>query len=305
MEIYYKNSGGLNYYEVKIGPRYEAVVRDNFFRIKMLQENMLRGLICPVELEEDGVLYLRYEAASLCSLDRLFLEHKPNGATLKILASQIAAILNELPEYLILADDMVLKADCMLIDRQGGGLYMLCVPGYSVNIKSQFKQFLEYLMKIFDYRDVEGIGYLYGLYNIVSDYASGIEQIIEFALSPDSIGSMLMLEKREPEGETAVLFDADKYNVGENAITSMEKKDFARALPSGDSGHDRIKKPYSGHLSTLILETLFIMAAMAVVLVKYLFHGHGERDLFVLICLFVVLAAELVVNIMFKEEKNL
>ena len=177
MEMYYVTKGINNYIEVNAGQNIIQKNSPQAYRLKMLENNDIEGLIHPISMEMDGCLTLKYNTGSSYVLDRLFLKLKPDGGFLRILMEQIEGLLVRLKEYLLEPDDLVIRPEYMLYDWGGKILKLIYIPGYGRSLRLQLKEFLEYIMKIFDHRDQEGVRYMYGMYDLISEDTFSVDDL--------------------------------------------------------------------------------------------------------------------------------
>lgn len=175
MEMYYMSKGIDNFIEVNAGEYLREKSSPNSYRLKMLENNDIEGLIKPICLEVDGRITLKYNTCSCYVLDRLFLKLKPDGGFLQILMNQIENLLWRIKAFLLVADDVVLRPEYMFYNWGEKSLKLIYIPGYGKNIKLQMKGFLEYMMKIFDHRDQNGVRYMYQMYDLVCEDTFSME----------------------------------------------------------------------------------------------------------------------------------
>ena len=182
MEMYYVSKGIDNFIEVSLGCGLLKRQSPQGFRLRMLENNDIAGLIRPVIMEMDGQLTLKYNTCSCYVLDRFFLKFKPDGGFLQIIMSQLEGLINNLREYLLEPDDLVLKPEYMFYNWGEKALRLIYVPGYGQSLKIQLKGFFEYIMRIFDHRDEAGVRYMYGLYDLIAEDTFSME---DFRLSEE------------------------------------------------------------------------------------------------------------------------
>lgn len=175
MEMYYVSKGINNYIQVNGEQDLMEKSSPQCYRLKMIENNDIAGIIRPVCIEIDGRLTLKYNTCSCYVLDRLFLKFRPDGGFLKIIMSQLEGLLYRLREYLLEPDDVVLKPEYMFYNWSEKSLRLIYIPGYGISIKTQLKSFLEYIMKIFDHRDEEGVKYMYGMYDLICEDTFSID----------------------------------------------------------------------------------------------------------------------------------
>ena len=175
MEMYYVTKGINNYIQVNAGQNIIQKNSPQAYRLRMLENNDIDGLIQPISMEMDGSLTLKYNTGSSYVLDRLFLKLKPDGGFLRIIMEQLERLLIRLKEYLLEPDDLVIKPEYMFYDWGEKVLKLIYIPGYGRSLRLQLKEFLEYVMKIFDHRDDAGVRYMYGMYDLVSEDTFSLE----------------------------------------------------------------------------------------------------------------------------------
>lgn len=185
MEILYGSKGIDNFIETTLGEGIIAVNSPHYYRLRMLEDNDIPGLIKPVVSQLDGSLTLKYNTCSCYVLDRLFLRVKPDGGFLGVIMQQLEGLLRSTRVYLLDPDDVVLKPEYMFYNWGEKSLKLLYIPGYGVNIKLQLKGFLEYIMRIFDHRDEVGVKYMYGMYDLICEDTFSIE---DFSYSQGYLG---------------------------------------------------------------------------------------------------------------------
>lgn len=167
MEIYYTSKGINNYLEVCGGYVADIEKRGNIHKIRMLENNEIPFLLSPVSTELNGVSYLKYNVSSYYVLEKLFCKLPPDKELLKIVLSQIIECVEKLENYLLDAEDLVIEPGYMFYESESRLLKLLCLPGYGKNIKKQLKEFIEYIMKIFDHRDSKGVQLMYEVYDLI------------------------------------------------------------------------------------------------------------------------------------------
>lgn len=169
MEILYVNNGLKTYLDVEVGLRKDLYEKGLFYKVKMLESNSIPHIIAAHTNEIDGNVYLRFHANCKSGLSALMEKIKPDGKILKLVFEQILSCIKCLGEYLLDPSDLVLDPNYMFLDYNDKKLEMIYLPGYGKNIVSQLKSLLEYMMRIFDHRDKQGVFYLYDLYDRVTD----------------------------------------------------------------------------------------------------------------------------------------
>lgn len=168
MEMSYGSEGMEHYLTVPLQTGALRCDSDDY-RLHMLTENEIPALIRPTIVAIDGSLTLRYPTGGRHVLSRVLMQIKPDGSIFRLLLSQIGACVKALEAFMLSPDDLVIAPEYMLYSHEKKELKMVYVPGYRQGIFGQLRDFFEYIMKRFDYRDVEGMRYLYSSYEQLSD----------------------------------------------------------------------------------------------------------------------------------------
>lgn len=164
MEMFYANDGIQNYLNVDIGFRRDVEASGNYYKIKMLESNIIPNVINPICVELNGEIILRYNISGGYVLSRLLLSLKPDGEVTRIILNSILESIEALDEYLLVADDLIINPDYLIYDSQNMRIGLIYAPGYNIPVMVQIRELVEYFMKNFDYRDKAGVDYLYGSY---------------------------------------------------------------------------------------------------------------------------------------------
>ena len=217
MEMCYVSKGISNYIQVNAGEVVVDKTSPHCYRLKMLENNDIDGLIRPITMELDGKLILKYNTCSCYVLDRLFLKFRPDGGFLKIIMEQLEGLFCRIRKYLLEPSDLVLRPEYMFYNWEERKLRLIYIPGYGQNVRLQLKSFFEYVMKIFDHRDEVGVRYMYGMYDLIS----------EETFSMDDLGRRLEQNQEEdcgvdvPLKEGQMLENADHMKPAEKEITKL------------------------------------------------------------------------------------
>lgn len=201
MEMYYRSEGINNYIEVELMLE-EAGISNKSYRILMLENNDMKGIVKPVTGRMDNKIYLRYFVNSMFVFDKYLMKTRPDIDFLKKVLKNLCDCINELEGYLLNPNDLVLMPSYMLWNNKSQEIKMIYAPGYDKDIKSQIKKFMEYIMQVFDYKSAEGTIKMHCLYEMISEENLDIREL-EACLSDNGnnnsiINSVNILENEEP-----------------------------------------------------------------------------------------------------------
>lgn len=284
MEMCFSNSGTENYIEVKLGYRREIKDWGNSYKISMLQENSIPGIITPVLTETDGIIKLNYSISSYYIMERLIKCMKMDGMLFSTIVSQLIKTIKQIEDYMISSDDLVISPQYMMFDSANSQLWLLCIPGYNHPVKEQLKSFIEYLMRYFDYRDINGMSYLYELYRIITENNNGIENFIK-VVEQGTLVEQAGIITYDKENRS---FDDKTFDIEESKIKT----------------HTAIEE---GHSNKLV-GVSFCIAGFGLLLgilwfgYRYFGQNQGERNLFFMLCCLVGIVILISVSIVFGRE---
>ncbi len=266
MEILYNSKGIDNYLNVSLGDISDRKNIGVEYKTKMLQENNIPCLIKPVAIEEDGQLWLKYNINSVYVLERLFSYVRPDGSLLRIIFGQLINLIDTLEKFFLLSEELVIDPEYMFYDGEKKEVRLLYIPGYNKNIGMQLKGFLEYIMKIFDHRDREGVSFMYQVYELVSGDKFSLEALRKYFVNKENAVSYKEISKANSCQEEK------KEGTPANYENTFEKKTF-------------FEKDFTWHEPVFVINGIFIF----VFLVKYFAFGKHDIDIFVGILLTIAM----------------
>ncbi len=262
MEILYNSKGIENYLDVNIGGISEREHLGVEYKIKMIQENEIPYLIKPVSMEMDGKIWLKYNTNTVYVLERMFSYMRPDGSLLKIILGQICHLICEMEKFFLSPDELVIEPAYMFYDGQTRELKLLYIPGYEKNVGEQLKNFLEFVMKIFDHRDREGMTFMYKVYDLISTQGFSLNDITTCLSWCD--GGMAYGEKPE-----VLDMHEDDVSDKKTMYIPVEQK----------------KKEFTWHEPVFVINAIFILLFVA----KYFAFGKHEIDIIVGIILLLAM----------------
>ncbi|MCM1287854.1 MAG: FHA domain-containing protein [Clostridium sp.] len=139
------------------------------YKSRMIEENNIPYMLRPASYELDGSMWLRYKTSGNYILEKVLLKLSLDGGLLRLIMAQIFACIFSLEEYLLSANDLVIDIRHMTYNADTKSIGMIYVPEYNTDIRQQLRDMLEVLMKEFDHHDSEGLVYMYGIYDMLTD----------------------------------------------------------------------------------------------------------------------------------------
>jgi hypothetical protein len=281
MEMLYVSRGIYNFLDVKLGERREVEESGLVYKIRMLEKNSISCLISPYENEIDGMFYLRYNTDANYVLERFMQKIKPDGEFLKLIFSQLVQCISESGAYLINPNDIVVNPEYMFFSHTENKLRLVCVPGYESDINMQLKNFLEYIMRIFDHKDQVGVRYLYELYEKITgeDFSLYEYGKIQEEKLADIMGEMP--GSRYDEGENNGRANSDRVNNGNGY--SDRGKTGRKDVGNSPCDKEKADKPDNTviiseedeALNSRYIPVIVVFAIALVLLAKFIFGGRN------------------------------
>lgn len=178
------------------------------YRVRMLLENHIPGLLPVTHRMVDGESRYYYEINSLQSLDRL-LERKEIGyEELKALLAGCICLFDRLEEYLLDGNQIIMKAEFIYIHVDRMEPYFVCWPDYKGDARASFMAFVDELLVRLDHADEHAVllGYEVYRYTRNPNYVLGeIRRILERTAkeAAENTGT-IMLPDTQTESRTHV-----------------------------------------------------------------------------------------------------
>ena len=115
--------------------------------------------------EVDGEKSLLVKVDGLDTFAEICHRHSPDMNEIIHLINDIVDCINELKEYLLTPDNIVLAMDYLYFSEEENEFRFIYVPGNRKSFREQIKDLFEDIMRIYDHKDSEGVMYLYNLYS--------------------------------------------------------------------------------------------------------------------------------------------
>lgn len=194
MDIEYKRDLNQNYLVINE----ENMVSPEDYQIRMFTANDIKGLLkCNLRMI-DGKARYHYEITSKQPMSRIFEKTLIEKKDLIMIMIQIREILEQLKEYLLSAECLILNQDYIYMNIEKGELYFCYLPGYKNDISLAFHQLAEFMLSRIDHNDKEGVVLGYELYQQTLEDNYGLDHIIEKIIGEKET---IQEEYEEPELE--------------------------------------------------------------------------------------------------------
>ena len=150
------------------------------YQIRMLLTNAIPGLLdCKIGKMDDKTLFY-YEVTSRQSLRSVFEQRSIGAEVLRKLFEQLLDLLEELGQYLLVPDGLVLQPELVFADANLENFSFCYLPGkqgHTGCFQKQIRELMEYLLPKLDHQEQDAVVLGYGLYREISAEIFSVETI--------------------------------------------------------------------------------------------------------------------------------
>ena len=282
MEINYGSRGINNYIESEINKDITEISSKKYM-FDMLENNDIDGIIRPVINMIDNNVYLRYPINSCFVLKKYFQKNKPDIMCLEKIIRGICNSIKDMEKYLLCPDDLVISPEYMLWDDNEKKIKMICIPLYNRDIRSQLKKFMEYVMRIFDYKSAEGIIKMHDIYEVTVKENFDLSELDDFFSKRD----FDHVSNREP---MKILPSEEECINNEAEREKQEETEIEAKIIGQSHTHENILT------INLILAIVFMLG--------YMFTNKGKAMLVLFIISLIMLVIDFVLYYLKKEKEE-
>ena len=180
----------------------DQLVDTSSYQVRMLTGNAVPSILkCRIQ-GLDGKFLFYYDITSRQSLASFYEQKKLKAADLKVIFGGFVKIMEEMAEFLLNADQLLLSPEYMYLDIEKQKLYFCCLPGEPKPIQEQFREMTEYFLPKLDHEDSTAVMMGYGIYRKALEAGIQLEMIKELIYQKDP--EEIPKEKKE-ESEEKIL----------------------------------------------------------------------------------------------------
>ena len=157
----------------------EGEVDTGSYQVRMLVGNVMPSILkCRVQ-ELDGQFSIYYDITSRHSLASVYEEKKFLTEDLKLIFGSFIQAMEEMEEYLLNPEQLLLAPDYMYLDVEKRQMYFCCLPGREGDVHRQFLNLTEYVLPKIDHTDRRAVALGYGIYRKALEDSFHLEHIKE------------------------------------------------------------------------------------------------------------------------------
>ena len=170
----------------------EKQINTSSYQVRMLEGNVIPSVLrCRLQ-GLDGKVLFYYDITSRQSVASFYEQKKINGEDLRLIFGGFVTVLEEVSEYLINPEQLVLAPEYIYLDAGKKEIKFCCLPGYDHPVQEQFRELAEYFLPRLDHEDSDAVKLGYGVYRKTLETGFQLENIKE---------AVYRHEEEEPTGE--------------------------------------------------------------------------------------------------------
>lgn len=154
------------------------------YRVRMLLENKIQGLLPITHRQVNGERKYYYEINSLQSLDRLIVKNELKYKELRALFLGCINIFDRLEEYLLSGEQLIIRSDYIYVSVESMEPYFVCYPDYTGDVRVSFVGFVDELLTHIDHTDEQAVMLGYQVYRYTRNPNYVLSEIRKFMECP-------------------------------------------------------------------------------------------------------------------------
>ena len=175
MHVEYKRDVSHNYLILTE----EKQINTSSYQVRMLEGNVIPSVLrCRLQ-GLDGKVLFYYDITSRQSVASFYEQKKINGEDLRLIFGGFVTVLEELSEYLMNPEQLVLVPEYIYLDAGKKEIKFCCLPGYDHPVQEQFRELAEYFLPRLDHEDPDAVKLGYGVYRKTLETGFQLEDIKE------------------------------------------------------------------------------------------------------------------------------
>ncbi len=180
MNISFKRDMTHNYMVLE----FTQPVYEDDYRIRMLMENHIRGLL-PCSLKKvDCQSRFFYDITSRQSMAYIYENNSMDEQAVCTLLQGLYRALKEVKKYLLDMDKLVLEPDMIYMDIETREPFFCYLPGYQGEMTESFRKLTAYLLEHLERRDDRAVLLAYEVYRKAREENYSLERILQEAQRP-------------------------------------------------------------------------------------------------------------------------
>ena len=203
------------------------------YQVRMLTGNAVPSILkCRIQ-GLDGRFLFYYDITSRQSLASFYEQKKLKASDLRIIFGGVVKIMEEMMEFLLNPDQLLLSPEYMYLDVEKQKLYFCCLPGEAKAVSEQFREMTEYFLPKLDHDDAAAVTMGYGIYRKALETGVQLDALKEFIYQSGTEEPAKNKEPTKPEEK-----------ISEQTVLREEQipRDFAEKPPEWEEKSETSNK---------------------------------------------------------------
>ena len=195
-------------------------LRENF-ELRMLEENLISGLL-PLSVSDDnGLLRLHYDITGLAPLADLATQQKLKAHDIRCIILTLKHVISGIGKYLLDPSGIELRMNAIYAAPTGLSPCFLYMPGRTDTFSQELSKFLQELLTWTDHDDDQSVVLAYRLYRESLDHPSALDRLEQILVSQStSSGSPAPAESPLPFSPGGIDPDSSSENTEEDSLVT-------------------------------------------------------------------------------------
>ena len=212
-------------------------MNENDYRVKMLLENNIKGLLPVTHRKVNGESRYYYEINSLQSLDRILEKRELGCDEIKMLLMGCVRLFERLEEYLLDGSQVIIRPEFIYINVECMEPYFVCYPDYEGDVRLSFMEFTDELLTRIDHTDKSAVMLGYQVYRytrnpnfVLSEIRTMMEHSAADMIKNNEQHEYEQLEDTNESSKAEYTFEPYKSDEENTAYDECEKQSCARDI---------------------------------------------------------------------------
>lgn len=150
------------------------------YRVRMLLENKIQGLLPITHRQVNGESRYYYEINSLQPLDQMIEKNELNYHALRAVLLGCIHLFDRLEEYLLNGEQIMMNPKFIYVNVESMEPYFVCYPDYKDDVRRSFMKFVDELLAHIDHTDKQAVMLGYQVYRYTRNTNYVLSEICKF-----------------------------------------------------------------------------------------------------------------------------
>lgn len=191
------------------------------YKLKMIEKNEIHGILNTKYTVIDGLVYIKYNISSKITIKDMFSKEKIKSVQLKTILWGIIEVVENLEEYLLDINNIILKNNKIYLDIDKKIVYLCYNPIYKEDFFVAFKELAQKLLSLIDYNDLDAVEMIYMINEWCSKEENNLGKL-KSLLSEMNIAQKISNEK---------IINQNPEDISKNTDTGQNSIEYNYSIP--------------------------------------------------------------------------